>query len=84
MTWSLPHPKNECQQSVKEFWHCIMKHPAGCEVTVPHNQTTGRLSIEEWWWQHFYTVLKMSVNRASTIFGLASRKLDGLYGNIAP
>jgi len=61
-----------------------MKYPIGCAFTVGHNQTIGRLSIEQWWWQHFYYVLKMSVNRASTIFGLASSKLHGLCGNVTP
>jgi len=84
MTRSLPHPKNECQRNVNEFWHCVMKYPVGCAVTVRHNQTIGRLSIEQWWWQHFYYVLTMSVNRASTIFGLASWKLHGLCSDVTP
>jgi len=84
MTRSLPHPTNERQQSINEFWHCVMKYPVGCAVTVRHNQTIGRLCIEQWWWQHFYYVLKMSINRASTISGLASWKLHGLCGDITP
>jgi len=84
MIRSMPHPQNERQRSVNQFWHCIMKYPVGCAVTVRHNQTIGRLSIERWWWQHFYYVLKMSVNRASAIFGLASWKLYGLWGNVTP
>jgi hypothetical protein len=55
-----------------------MTHPVGCAVTVSHNQTIGRLSMEKWWWQHFYYVLKMSINRESTTFGLASGKMHGL------
>jgi hypothetical protein len=47
MTRSLPHPKNEYQQSINDFWQCIMKHPVGCAVTVSYNQTIGRLSIEQ-------------------------------------
>jgi hypothetical protein len=61
-----------------------MKHPVGCAVTERHNQTIGRLSMEQWWWQHFYNVLKMSVNRASTTFGLASWKMHGLCGDVTP
>jgi hypothetical protein len=61
-----------------------MKHPVGCAVTVSHNQTIGPLSMEQWWWQHFYYVLKMSVNRASTTFGLASWKMNGLCGDVTP
>jgi len=82
MTRSLPHHHNERQRRVNEVWHCVMKYPVGCAVTVRYNQTIGRLSIEQWWWQHFYYVLKMSVNRASMICGLASWKLHGLCGDI--
>ena len=84
MTRSLPHPKNEHQRSVNDFWHCVMKHPVGCAVTVRHNRTIGRLSMAHWWWQHFYYVLKMSINRASTTFGLASWKMDELGGDVTP
>ena len=84
MTWSLPHTKNECQRSINEFWHCVMKYPVGVAVTVRHIQTISRLSIEQLCWQHFYNVLKMSVNRASTIFGLASWKLHGLCSDVTP
>ena len=58
MTRSLPHPKNDRQRSVNDFWHCVMTYPVGCAVTVHHNLTIGRLSIEQWWRQHFYYVLK--------------------------
>jgi hypothetical protein len=51
-----------------------MKHLVGCAVTANHNPTIGGLSIEQWWQKRFYYVLKMSVNRASTTFGLASGK----------
>jgi len=84
MTHLLPHRKNERQRSVNDFWHCVMKHPVGCAVTVHHNQTVGRLSMDQWWWQHFYYVLKMSVNRASTTFGLASWKMHELCGEVTP
>ena len=84
LTWSLPHPTNERQRSVNDCWHCVMKYPVGCAATVRHNRTIGRLSIEQWWWQHFYYVLKMSINRASTTFGLASWKLHGLCGDVTP
>jgi len=84
MTRSLPHPKNERQRSVNNFCHSVMKHPSGCAGTVSHNRTIGRLSIEQWWWQHFYYVLKMSVNRASTTFGFASWNMHGLCGNVTP
>jgi len=84
MTRSLPYPKNERQQSVNDFWHFVKKHPVGCAVTVRHNRNIGRLSIEQWWWQHFFYVLKMSINRASTTFGLASWKMHELCGDIDP
>jgi len=82
MTRSLPHSKYERQWSIKDFWNCVLKHPVGCAVTVSHNQTIGRLSMEQWWWQHFYYVLKMSFNRASTTFGLASWKMHRLGGDV--
>jgi len=80
----LPHPKNQRQRSVNDFLHCVMKHPVGCAVTVWHNRNIGRLSMEQWWWQHFYYVLKMSFNRASTTFGLASWKMHEQCGDITP
>jgi len=61
-----------------------MKHPVGCAVTALHNQTIGRISIEQWWQKLFYYVLKMSVNRASTTFGLASWKRHGVCGDVTP
>jgi len=84
MTRSLPSPKNERQHSVNDFWHCVRKHPLHCAGRVNHNRTIGRLSIEQWWWHHFYHVLKMSVNRASMTFGLASWNMHGLCGVVTP
>jgi hypothetical protein len=84
MTRSLPHPENERPWSVNNFWHCVMKHPVGCAGTVSHNRTIGCLSIQQWWYQHFYYVIKMSVNRASTILSLAFWNMHGLGGNITP
>jgi hypothetical protein len=72
MIRSLPDPKNERQCSVNDCWHCVMKYPVGCVLTVSHDRTIGCLSIEQWWWQHFYHVLTMSVNRVSTTLSLAS------------
>jgi len=76
-THSLSHPKNEGQLSIHDFWLCVLKHRVCCAVTVSHNRTIGRLSIEQWWLQHFYYILKISVNRLSMTFGLASWKLHG-------
>jgi hypothetical protein len=61
-----------------------MKHPVGCAVTADHNQTIGCLSIEPWWQKLFYYVLKMSVNRTATTFGLASWKRHGVCGDVIP
>jgi hypothetical protein len=36
-----------------------MRHPVGCAVTAHHNQTIGRLSIEQWWQKLFYYVLNI-------------------------
>jgi hypothetical protein len=84
MTRLLPRPNNEHQRNINDFWHCVMKYPVGSAVTVSHNPTISRLSIDQWWWQHFYYVLKMSVSRASTTFGLASWKMHGLCGDVTP
>jgi len=84
MTHSLPHTKNDRQRSVNDVWHCVMKHSVGCVGTVSHNRTISRLSIQRSRQQHFYYVLKMSVNRVSTTFGLASWEMNGLCGNINP
>jgi len=61
-----------------------MNHPVGCAVTVRYNQTIGLLAVEHWWQQLFYYVLKMSVNRASTTFGVASWKMHGVGGDVTP
>jgi len=29
MTWSVPHSENESQQSVNDFWHCILGNLSG-------------------------------------------------------
>jgi len=84
MRRALPHPKNEHQQNINDFWHSVMKHPVGGVVTVHHDRTIGPLSMEQWWWPHIYYVLKMSVNRASTTFGLASWKMHELCGDVTP
>jgi len=84
MTRSLPHPKDEPQRSINDFCHCVMKHPVGCVGTLSYNRTIGRLSVEQWWWQHFYYVLKMSINRVSMTFGLASWNMHGLCGDVTP
>jgi len=84
MRCSLPHFKNDRQLSVNNFWHCIMKHRVGCAVTVRHNGTIDCLSMDQSWWQYFYYFLKMSVNRASTTFGLASWKMNELCGDVTP
>jgi hypothetical protein len=60
-----------------------MKHPLGCAVAVSHHQTIGHLSMEQSLrWQHFYYVLKMSVNRVSITFGLASWKIHVLWATL--
>jgi hypothetical protein len=81
-TRSLPHPNTEHQRGVNNVWHCIMKYSLGCAVTVSHNPTIGHLSIQQWWWQHFYCVLTMSINRVSTTFGHASWKMHQLCGDV--
>jgi hypothetical protein len=84
MTPSLPHPKNERWQYVNDLWHWVKNQPLGGVVTVSHSRTIGRLSMEQWWWQGFYYVVKMSVNRVSTTLGPASWKMLGLCGDITP
>jgi hypothetical protein len=81
-TCSLPKPKNEPWWSINAFWHSVPKHPLSCAIKVSHYRTIGHLSTEQWWWQHFYYVLKLSVNRGSTTFGFASSKMHGLCSNV--
>ena len=82
MTRSLPHPKNELQWSVNDFWPCILQNPKGCAATLTHKWTIGHLSRQKWLHQQCYYVLKSSVNRVSTTYGLASRKIQELCGDI--
>ena len=85
MTHSLPHPKNERQRRLNDCWYCVIKHRVGCAVTVSYNQIIGRLSTaKQWSWQHFYYVLKVSINRAWTTFGLESWKMHALCGDVTP
>jgi len=84
MTCTLPHPKKEHRWSVNDLWHCIMDNPEGCAATLTHNSTVGRLATQQWWRQHRYYVLKMSVNRASMTFGHASWKIKVLCNQVYP
>ena len=77
MTRSLTHPKNELKRSVNDFWHCVMTYPVGCAVTVRHNQTIGHLSIGQWWWQHFYYVLKWASTERQRFLALHLRNCMG-------
>jgi hypothetical protein len=56
----------------------------GCAATLPHNRAICRLSRQNLLQQHRYNVLKMSINGASTTFGIVSRKIIGLCLNIKP
>jgi len=47
-----------------------MKPRGACEVTVLHNRTIGRLSMEQWWWQHSYYVLKMTSTERQRLLAL--------------
>jgi len=55
-----------------------------CVAMLPHNRAIGRLSGQNLLQQHRYYVLKMSVNGASTTFGLVSWKILGLCCDIEP
>ena len=44
----------------------------GCAMTLTHNWTTSHFSTQMEFQQQWFYVLKISVNRASTIFGLVS------------
>jgi len=56
----------------------------GCAATLPRNRAIARLSKQKLLKQHRYYVLKISVNGASTTFGLVSWKIVGLCGGIKP
>jgi hypothetical protein len=51
-------------------------------ATLPHYRAIGRLSRQKLLQQHRYFVLKMSVNGASTTFGLVSLKILRLCGGM--
>jgi hypothetical protein len=53
-------------------------------VMLPQNHAIGRLPIQNLFQQHRYYVLKMSVNGATTTFGLLSWNVLGLCGDIEP
>jgi len=84
MTRLLPHPKNDRQQSVNDFWHCILKNPKGCVATLTHDWTIGRVSRQKFLLRHHTYALKMSVNGASTILGLPSSLIKGPCCDIDP
>ena len=56
----------------------------GCVVTSHHNRTIRCLAVQKWLQKHRYYVLMKSVNRASTTFGLASRKILELNSDMKP
>jgi len=56
----------------------------GCMATLTHHQTICRLSRQKCLRQYHYYVLKMSINGASTLFGFACWKIQGLCSNINP
>jgi len=56
----------------------------GCAATLTPNPTIGRLFRQKPPKQQRYHVLKMKVNKASMIVGLASCKMLGLCGDINP
>jgi hypothetical protein len=49
MTRLFAHPKNERQRRSNNFWHCVLKHPIGCAVTVSQDRTIGWLPLKQWW-----------------------------------
>jgi len=61
-----------------------MENPDGFAATFIHNRTIDSRSIQKWWQQHRYYVLKMSVNGMSMTFGPASWKMQALCGDIKP
>jgi len=61
-----------------------MENPEGCVMILRHNRTIGRLSKQNLLRQHYFHVLKMSVNGASTTFGHAFWKINWLSGDMKP
>jgi len=55
-----------------------------CAAMLPHNCAIGRLSRQNLFQQHRYYVLKISINGASTTFGLVWWKILGLCSDIEP
>jgi len=61
-----------------------MENPEGFAATLTYNRTIACLSSQKWLRQRHYYVLKISITRASTTFGLASWKMQVLSGDIKP
>jgi len=87
--------ENRCDNiaSMSETWfsterqRLLALHLAKCNgsaATLSHNRSISGLSRHTWFRRHCHRALKMSINRASTIVGLASWKIKGLCDYIDP
>jgi len=56
----------------------------GCATTSINNWTIGLLFRQKCFWRHRHYGLKLNINGASTILGLASSKIKGLVKHIDP
>jgi len=68
----------------QRFWVLHHGHSKRCALTLTHNQCIGRLYVQKcsWWYRNH--LLKMNLNRPSTIFGLAFWTIWGLRKGVNP
>jgi len=45
-TWTLPHPENDYQQSVKDFWLCIMGTVSGDWLWTSMNDVLAAFTVK--------------------------------------
>jgi len=76
--------KNEHQWSLNDFWHCIMENPEGLAATLTHNRTIACLSRQNMGATTSLLCPKNERQWSVNNFGLASWKMQVLYGDIKP
>jgi len=68
----------------QKFWVLHLAHSKGCRTMLSHTQLVGWLYGQKFYWRFSYRLLKMNINGASTIFGVASCTIYGLWNIVIP
>jgi hypothetical protein len=77
---SLPYPENESQYSTNNIWSCILGQSQWQMVANIQKRGIGHLDRESQKRQASNAILKMSVNRASTLFVIAGQVIEQRLG----